>query len=75
MAYRWTILKAAVEQQILFPAKSCYDEYIRTLTLKGEPFEVSSVCDNADGTVTTTIRKRYNNNLFLSSENKSTNLV
>lgn len=65
MAYRWTILKAAVEQEILFPNKACYDAYILSLTIKGEPFEVSSVCENADGTVTATMRKRYNNNLFL----------
>ncbi len=68
MAYSWKILKAAVEQEILFPSKACYDAYIHTLTLKSEPFEVSSVSNNADDTVTAVIRKRYNNNLFLSSK-------
>ena len=68
MAYRWSILKAAVEQQILFPTKTCYDEYIRTLTIKGEPFEVHSVAENPDGTVTAVMRKRYNNNAFLASK-------
>lgn len=68
MAYRWSILKAAVEQQILFPNKACYDEYIRALTIKGEPFEVYPVTENPDGTVTAVMRKRYNNNAFLASK-------
>lgn len=68
MAYRWSILKAAVEQEILFPSKANFDGYIHDLTLKGEPFEVINTESNPDGTVTATMRKRYNNNAFLSSK-------
>ncbi len=68
MAYSWKILKAAVEQEILFPSESCFGRYVHDLTVKGEYFEVTSVNHNEDGTITAVFRKRYNNNAFLASK-------
>ena len=60
MAHSWKILRAAVEQEILFPSRSVYDSYIAEKVDKGEPFEVLSVDENEDGTLTVLMRKRYN---------------
>lgn len=66
MAWGWTILRAAVEQEILFPSEEKYNGYIDGMTRKGEPFEVESVTHNDDGTLTVLMRKRYNpHNAFL----------
>ena len=48
MGNPWRILKAAVEQEILFPSENCYKDYLTKLDQKNEPYEI----------------KRYNNNLF-----------
>lgn len=65
MAYRWSILRAAVEQEISFPSKSEYERYVKNLNDKGEVFEVGSVENTESGEVIVVMRKRYNNNLFL----------
>ena len=65
MAYRWKILRAAVEQEILFPSAWDFEIYVEGLGRKGEPCEVFQKRENADGTVTAILRKRYNNNEFL----------
>ena len=60
MAWSWKILKAAVEQEILFPSRAVFDIYIKGLEKKKEPFEVLSVLENTDNTLTVIMRKRYN---------------
>lgn len=65
MSWSWTIQKAAVEQEILFPSKNCYKGYIETLTRREEPYEVVRETENPDGTLLVIMRKRYNNNFFL----------
>lgn len=60
MAWGWKIIRAAVEQEILFPNRDIYDSYIATLEKREEPFEVLGVCENGDGTLTVVMRKRYN---------------
>lgn len=68
MAYRWSILRAAVEQEIVFPSIAEYERYVKNLNDKGEVFEVSSVKNTENGEVIVVMRKRYNNNLFLPKE-------
>ena len=65
MAYRWKILRAAVEQEILFPSAWDYDVYVEGLERKGEPCEIIQKNENADGTVTAILRKFYNKNDYL----------
>ena len=65
MAYRWKILRAAVEQEILFPSAGDFEVYVEGLERKGEPCEVIQKCENADGTVTAILRKFYNKNNYL----------
>lgn len=60
MAWSWKILRAAVEQEILFPNKNVFDTYIEGLRKKKEPFEVLNVIEDGDGTLTVIMRKRYN---------------
>lgn len=66
MAYNWKIVKAAVEQIILFPSEQVFETYCCKLTCKQEPFEIKGKKINPDGTVTAIFRKRYNQNDFLS---------
>lgn len=69
MAWSWRILRAAVEQEILFPNRGVFDSYIVGLKRKDEPHEVLSVNENEDGSVTVVMRKRYNpHNAFLWKE-------
>lgn len=69
MAYGWKILKAAVEQEILFPNMESFDACIKRLSQRNEPFQVLSAVQNEDGTVTALMRKRYNpQNAFLWSQ-------
>ena len=60
MAWSWKILRAAVEQEILFPSADIFDKYINGLQRKNEPFEISSKVENDDGSLTVIMRKRYN---------------
>lgn len=69
MAWSWKILRAAVEQEILFPSKESLESYIDLLKQRDEPFEINNVQENGDGTLTVVMRKRYNrNNPFLWKE-------
>lgn len=61
-------MKAAVEQVILFPSKQCFDDYVEKLRKKGEPCEVVSYTIHNDGTFGAVMRKRYNGNAFLRSD-------
>lgn len=70
MAYKWTILKAAVEQEILFPSIRDYEEYKKKLERKEEPYEVVSETPQKDNSIIVTMRKRYNYNAFLRSQKK-----
>lgn len=67
MGYGWKILKAAVEQVVLFPSLLSLQAYVDGLCRKGEPYEIVRRTDNEDGSVTVVIRKRYNQNEFLGS--------
>ena len=60
MAWSWKILRAAVEQEILFPAEDIFNTYIKSLQRKNEPFEITSKVENKDGSLTVIMRKRYN---------------
>lgn len=69
MAYSWQILRAAVEQEILFPSRKVYEEYISSMERKGMPYEVIGEHERLDGTVVVLMRKRYNPmNPFLESQ-------
>ena len=65
MAWKWKIVQAAVEQEIAFPDKACFEEYIKGLDQKQEPYQIVSENLQDDGSVIVVMRKRYNNNLFL----------
>ena len=66
MAYNWKIQRAAVEQEILFPNMDSFDDCLKRLIQRNEPFQVLSAVQNEDGTVTVLMRKRYNpQNAFL----------
>ncbi len=67
MGYGWKILKAAVEQVILFPSVLSFKAYADGLCRKGETYEIVSKTENEDGSLTVVIRKRYNQNEFLGS--------
>lgn len=67
MAYSWKIIKAAIEQVVLFPSKLTLNAYFSELARKGEPYEIVRKTCNDDGTVTVVVRKRYNQNEFLGS--------
>ena len=64
MSYTWSIQKAAIEQQVLFPTERCFEAYIETLSRKEEPFEIVRKEPQTDGSLLIVIRKRYNNNEF-----------
>ena len=68
MGYNWKILRASVEQEILFPSKLSFKAYIDVLERKEEPYQIIKQTDNEDGTVTVIMRKRYNNNEFFKGE-------
>lgn len=68
MGYGWKILKAAVEQVILFPSKLAFQAYFSGLAQKhAGVYEIVKKTYNDDGTVTVVVRKPYNQNEFLSS--------
>ena len=60
MAWSWRILRAAVEQEILFPNKKVFETYVEGLQKKKEPYEIVNEIEDDDGTVTVIMRKRYN---------------
>ena len=60
MGYNWKILRAAVEQEILFPSRKAFIDYCDALWDKGLPYQVMGEVNNEDGTVTAIMRKRYN---------------
>lgn len=67
MGRNWKILKAAVEQEVLFPNQSCFDTYIKRMEQKNRSCEVLSTIRNQDGSLTVLMRKGYNpGNAFLS---------
>lgn len=69
MGWSWRILRAAVEQEILFPTVDIFNTYIKGLQKRNEPFEITSKIENEDGSLTVIMRKRYNpHNPFLYKE-------
>ena len=69
MAYRWKILRAAVEQEILFPSRAEFERYIKTLQDKGQFYEISSVVERESGEVEAIMRKQYNGCAVLPNKN------
>lgn len=68
MGYGWKIVKAAVEQVVLFPSKLAFQVYFSALAQKyGGTYEIVNKTENDDGTVTVVVRKPYNQNEFLYS--------
>ena len=68
MGYGWKILKAAVEQVVLFPSQLAFQAYCSGLAQKcGGTYEIVSKTENDNGTVTVVLRKPYNQNEFLYS--------
>ena len=70
MANKWHILRGSVEQEILFPTKEIYNDYIKRLKNKEEPYEIISEREEKDGSVIVIMRKRYNYNNFLYSHER-----
>lgn len=69
MGYNWQILRAAVEQEILFPSRKVYEDYINSMKRKGMPHEVIGEHERLDGSIVVLMRKRYNPvNPFLESK-------
>ena len=69
MSNVWKIMRAAVEQEILFPSRKAYEAYIDGLERKGMPYEVIGELERLDGTIVVLMRKRYNpQNAFLSGK-------
>ena len=69
MGYNWQILRAAVEQEIQFPSRKAYEDYIGSLKRKEMPYEVLGEHERLDGTMVVLMRKRYNpQNAFLSGK-------
>ena len=69
MSYNWKILRAAVEQEIQFPSRKAYEDYIAGLVRTGMPHEVLGEHERLDGTMIVLMRKRYNpQNAFLRSQ-------
>lgn len=69
MGYNWQILRAAVEQEILFPNLIAVNHYLAGLDRKGMPYEVLEWHEHPDETVVVLMRKRYNpQNAFLRSQ-------
>ncbi|MEE1504107.1 MAG: hypothetical protein UGF89_07690 [Acutalibacteraceae bacterium] len=72
----WKILKAAVEQEILFPNQEALNKYLTHLGNKGLAHELVTEHQNADGTISVVLRKRYNpGNEYFSVEDVRTHLL
>lgn len=68
MAYKWRILRSAVEQEILFPSETDYENYLAKFHRDEIPYEIVDEKENEDGTYTAVLRKPYNNNEFFRRE-------
>lgn len=68
MAYKWRILRSAVEQEILFPSETEYENYLAKFERDKIPYEIVDETENEDGTYTAVLRKPYNNNEFFRRE-------
>lgn len=68
MAYKWRILRSAVEQEILFPSETDYENYLAKFHRDKIPYEIVDETENEDGTYTAVLRKPYNNNEFFRRE-------
>ena len=68
MAYKWRILRSAVEQEILFPSEADYESYLAKFHRDEIPYEIVNETENEDGTYTAVLRKPYNNNEFFRRE-------
>lgn len=60
MPRNWTIIRAAVEQEILFPSQKALDDYIAKLEADNFPHQLIHSTVQEDGTVVALMRKRYN---------------
>ena len=60
MARNWLILRAAVEQEILFPSQKALDDYVAKLEVENFPHQLIRSTVKEDGTVVALMRKRYN---------------
>lgn len=60
MAHNWSIIRAAVEQEILFPSQEALDHYIAQLEVEDFPHQLIRSTAKEDGTVVALMRKRYN---------------
>lgn len=67
MAYSWKIMRAAVEQEILFPDEDTFLMYLDKLD-NTMTYELVEEKTNDDGSVHAVLRKAYNKNNFLPSE-------
>lgn len=65
MAYKWKIIKAAVEQLVAFPSETDLNNYIKKLDNNKYAYEIVHKTQQEDGALTVLIRKQYNYNEFL----------
>lgn len=64
MAYRWKIVRAAVEQEISFPCAEVFRAYMERLKSRGEDCQVIKQETLSDGSILAVVRRNYNNNAF-----------
>lgn len=66
MAWKWKIVRGAVEQEILFPSMDEFERYLQYLDIKRQDYQVISKSKPSnDGSVLVVMRKRYNQNKFM----------
>lgn len=66
MAYRWKIVRAAVEQEISFPSADVMAAYLDRVEDRGECCQILKQETLSDGSIIAVVRKNYNHNEFFS---------
>ncbi len=68
MGRQWRIMRAAVEQEILFPSRKVYEAYLLELDQKEVTYEVVRETVTSHDAIVVLMRKSYNFCEFLMSD-------
>lgn len=68
MSRKWTILKAAVEQEISFPSEEVFKEYVARMNNGRSVLQVVEYNRQNNGSIIAVVRRSYNNNEFFGKE-------